>query len=129
MGSMKRTRYFLLLLVILYPLSSHGLTNDLFELHCAVSLPEKDLGLQDYFFAIDPISEDPIDHSDCRISNTSPPKDCIFVKKGPTKAISWVNIISQGTHDHDTGVSALRVSEYSFKPAIPIFLLKSSFLI
>ncbi len=131
MGSLKRKRigYFLLLFAILYPLSIHGLTDDLSRLRCAVSLPGKDLGLQDYFVAINSTSEDLINHTDCRISNAPPPEDCIFVKKGPAKAISWVNIISPVTHDHHTGVSALRVSEYSLKPAIPIFLLKESFLI
>ncbi len=131
MGILKRKRigYLLLLFAILYPLSIHGLTDVLSGLRCTASLPEQDLRLHDYFLAIDPIAEDQIDRTDCRISKMPPAEACIFVKKGPPKADSWVDIISHGTHDHNAVVSARRVSVYSFKPVIPIFLLNESFLI
>lgn len=129
MGRVTVAKYSLILFTIFAILLGFGLTGASLSRQCSSDLPEIDLGLGNYSPSDYPLPGKPGDYSGCHISRALPPQDSVLLSKRLEISFFWAYQNLQKIVILLTGTSPSQGSGRSFGPAVPLFLLKESFLI
>ncbi len=119
----------LILFAIFAILYGFGLTGASLSRQCSSDLPEIDLVSGNYSPSAYLLPGKPGDYPGCHISRASPPKDSVLLPKRLEISFFWVYLNLQKIASLLTGASPSQGSGRRFGPAVPLFLLKESFLI